>query len=167
VSARLRRSMRWALTAGVLLSACTIKQRTDRARATSGEPPVSEFIKPWGDDGPPVGVKSGDLVWIWGMTGSLPGTLPPRLVEGGVGPETRQALENISDILKSAGAALADVAQCSAFVADTADVAAMTKVYEEYFGTPPARSAVPIGGLTSPARVELECTAVLPSGAQR
>jgi len=150
----------------LLLCACTIKERTDRARTTPGEPPASEFIKPWGDDGPPVGVKSGDLVWIWGMTGVVPGSLPPRVIDGGAGAETRQALENIADILDSAGAVIGDVAQCSAFVADTADVEAMTAVYREYFGTPPARSAVPIGGLGSGARVELECTAVVPSGAR-
>lgn len=154
-----------ALLAALLLSACTIKERTDRVRERPTEPPASEFIKPWGDEGPPVGVKSGDLVWIWGMTGVVPGTLPPRLIEGGVGPETRQALENIADILESAGAVLGDVAQCSVFMADAADLEAMTAVYREYFATPPERTAVPIGGLASGARVELECTAVVPSGA--
>ncbi|MGE0158335.1 MAG: RidA family protein [Gemmatimonadales bacterium] len=145
-----------ALTAG----ACTIEPRTDRVV----EPPPdssSVFIRA-SDDEPPAGVRSGDLVWIWGMTGTAPGAVPPRLVEGGIAAETRQALDNVLAVLEAAGAAARDVAQCSVFVADAADLSAMRAVYAEYFPTPPRRTAVAAAPLPLGARVEIECTAVAP-----
>ncbi len=145
------------------LAGCSIEPRTDR---TAGERPpesLSEFLRPWGESFPPAGVKSGDLVWIWSMAGTVPGSSPLRLVEGGVGAETRQALANIVEVLAAAGAAPRDVAQCSVFLADGADLDAMREAYLEYFPAPPQRVAVEVGDLTLGARVEIECTAVLPT----
>jgi len=150
------------------LAACTIQERTDRAAAAEPEltePPTSGFINPWGDAEPPRAVRSGNLIWIWGMFGTVPGESPARLVEGGAGAETRQALANIASVLTAAGAELRDIAQCSAFLADTADLAAMTEAYRQYFPGEPARTAVSIGDLALGARVELECTAVVSDGA--
>jgi enamine deaminase RidA (YjgF/YER057c/UK114 family) len=149
----------WAL-ACVLTAACTIERRTDRVIE---EPPdsSSSFIRV-SADAPPAGVRSGDLVWVWGTTGTVSGSMPPRLVEGGIGAETRQALENVLDVLEAAGAAPRDVAQCSVFVTDPADLPAMREVYAEYFPVPPRRTAVVAGELALGARVEIECTAVAP-----
>ncbi|MBM4185088.1 MAG: RidA family protein [Gemmatimonadetes bacterium] len=97
------------------------------------------------------------------MTGTVPGSVPPRLVEGGIAAETRQALDNLVAVLSAAGAAARDIAQCSVFLADLAEADAMRSVYADYFPAPPLRIAGAASGLTSGARVELECTAVLPS----
>jgi enamine deaminase RidA (YjgF/YER057c/UK114 family) len=153
--------MKRAVTAasiGLALFGCTIEQRTDRVVA---EPPdtSSVFLRPWAG-APPAGVRSGDLVWVWAMNGTEPGSVPPRLVAGGTAAETRQALENLLGILESAGLAARDVAQCSVFVADGADLAPMREAYAEYFPTPPRRTAVAAAGLGLGARVEIECTAV-------
>jgi len=145
----------------VALSACTIEPRTDRVAAEPPEDSSSVFIRPWAG-APPAGVRSGDLVWIWGMTGTVPGATPPALVQGGAAAETRQALENVLDILEAAGALARDVAQCSIFVSDSTDLAPVRDVYAEYFATPPRRMAVAVAGLGAGARVELECTAVAP-----
>ena len=147
----------------VALAACTIERRTDRDVEEPPTPSASEFLRPWGESAPPAGVKSGDLVWVWAMAGIVPGAVPPRLVEGGIAAETRQALENVVDVLEAGGAAARDVAQCSVFVEDAADLGAMLAVYAEYFPAPPLRTAVAVAGLALDARVELECTAVLPS----
>ncbi len=98
------------------------------------------------------------------MVGSVPGAVPPRLVEGGIGAETRQALENVVDVLEAGGAAARDVAQCSVFLADAADVDAMRAVYAEYLPAQPLRTAIVVTGLSLGARVEMECTAVFPNG---
>jgi enamine deaminase RidA (YjgF/YER057c/UK114 family) len=143
-----------------LSTGCTIEQRTDRI-VTESPDSTSQFIRPWAA-APPAGVRSGDLIWIWGMTGTVRGSVPPRLIDGGAAAETRQALENLLSILESAGAATRDIAQCSVFVADTADLAPMREVYAEYFPTPPRRAAVAVAGLGE-ARVEIECTAVAPA----
>jgi 2-iminobutanoate/2-iminopropanoate deaminase len=145
----------------VALSACSIEPRTDRVVEEPPDDSSSVFIRPWAG-APPAGVRSGDLVWIWGMTGAVPGTTPPALVEGGAAAETRQAVENVLDVLEAAGALARDVAQCSIFVADSADLTPVRDVYTEYFATPPRRTAVAVAGLGAGARVELECTAVAP-----
>jgi 2-iminobutanoate/2-iminopropanoate deaminase len=143
-----------------VLAACTIEPRVDR-EVVEAPDSSSVFIRV-SPDAPPAGVRSGDLVWVWGTTGMVPGAVPPRLVEGGTRAETRQAIENVLDVLEAAGAAARDVAQCSVFVIDTADVAPMREIYTEYFAAPPRRTAVVVGELGLNARVELECTAVAP-----
>jgi len=148
----------------VALGACTIQERTDRTTGASPEltePPTSGFINPWGEAEPPRAVRSGNLIWIWGMSGTVPGESPARLAEGGASAETRQALANIVSILTAAGAELRDVAQCSAFLADEADLPAVTEAYRRYFPADPTRTAVVTGQLALGARVELECTAVV------
>ena len=147
--------------ASALAVACTIERRTDRVV----EEPVdtsSVFIRT-SADAAPAGVRSGDLVWVWGTSGTLPGVVPPRLVDGGVAAETRQAIENVLDVLEAAGASARDVAQCSVFVAESADLAPMREVYAQYFATPPRRAAVSGEALPLGARVEIECTAVVTS----
>jgi enamine deaminase RidA (YjgF/YER057c/UK114 family) len=144
----------------MLAGACTIEQRVDREVV---EPPDSSsvFIRV-SPDAAPAGVRSGDLVWVWGTAGTLPDAVPPRLVEGGVAAETRQALENVVDVLEAACATARDIAQCSVFVSDAADLAVVREVYADYFATPPRRAAVVTGDLGLGASVEIECTAVAP-----
>ncbi len=104
-------------------------------------------------------VRVGDLLYLSGQIGALPGTreLPP----GGVGPETRQTLENIKRVLEHAGSSLERVVKCTVFLADIADYAAMNEVYGSYFpDDPPARSTVAGSGLALGARVEIECMAL-------
>ncbi len=153
-----------SLAAVLVLVGCTIERRTDRSVEEPPTPSASEFLRPWGESTPPAGVKSGDLVWVWAMAGTVPGALPSRLVGGGIGAETRQALENVVDVLEAAGGTARDVAQCSVFLADVAEADAMRAVYTEYFLGPPQRTAIAVAGLALGARVEIECTAVLPSG---
>ena len=165
--------MRRVLAAAALhllaAGACTIEERTDRPTGNDGAPAdtaaTSEFIDPWGGSGAPRGVRSGSLGWIWGMPGVLQGTAPVRLVEGGAGAETRQALANIADVLEAAGAELRDVAQCTVFLADARDSVEVAAAYAESFASPPVRTAVVSGPLALNARVELECTAVVSGGA--
>ena len=150
------------------VGACSIQERTDRTTGVGAAPAdttTSEFINPWGGSSAPRAVKSGSLVWIWGMPGVVPGSEPTRLAAGGAGAETRQALSNIADVLEAAGAELRDVAQCTVFLADAADSTQVAAAYAEYFPSPPVRTAVASGPLTLDARVELECTAVVSDGA--
>lgn len=150
------------------VGACTIQERTDRATGTDAAPTdtaTSEFINPWGGTDAPRAVRSGSLVWIWGMAGVVPGSEPTRVAAGGAGAETRQALSNVVDVLEAAGAELRDVAQCTVFLADAADSTEVAAAYAEYFPSPPVRTAVVAGPLALDARVELECTAVVSDGA--
>jgi enamine deaminase RidA (YjgF/YER057c/UK114 family) len=58
-------------------------------------------------------VKVGDLLYVAGQIGSMPGTLT--LAAGGIGPETHQALDNIKAILDRHGSFLEQIinALCS------------------------------------------------------
>jgi enamine deaminase RidA (YjgF/YER057c/UK114 family) len=144
------------------LAACTIEPRVDRVVEEPADSSTSEFLRPWGEAAPPAGVRSGDLVWIWAMAGTVPGSNPPRLVEGGVAAEARQALDNVVAVLASGGATARDVAQCSVFLADAAEADVLAEVYREYFPAAPQRIGAVLTPLTLGARVEIECTAVVP-----
>ena len=154
-----------------LVAACTLEERTDNRPAVATQPPADhhrEVIQP--PDAPrlPVfssAVRTGNLLFLSGSLGALPGVNPPQLVEGGVEAETRQTFENIKEVLDAAGLTLRDVVKCTVFLADIADYAAVNSVYVEYWdGDPPARSALATSGLALGAKVEIECIAAFPAG---
>ena len=106
--------------------------------------------------------RVGELLFLSGQIGTLPGTA--QLIEGGVGPETRQTLRNIEALLTRHGSSLKRVAKCTVFLADIDDWPAVNAVYREFFGPQfPARSAVAGSGLALGARVEIECLAAVGS----
>ena len=109
-----------------------------------------------------VAIRSGDQVFVSGMTGIKPGTQD--IVDGGVGVQTRQTLENIRTALKSGGATMADVDECTVFLTNMADYAAMNAAYIEFFPVnPPARATLAVSALPRPtALVEIKCSARLP-----
>ena len=160
-----------ALALVALVAACTLEERTDNRPAAATEPAADhhrEVIQP--PDAPRLPVfssagRTGNLLFLSGALGALPGVNPPQLVEGGVEAETRQTFENIQEVLDAAGLTLKDVVKCTVFLADIADYAAVNSVYVEYWdGDPPARSAIAGSGLALGAKVEIECIAAFPAG---
>jgi 2-iminobutanoate/2-iminopropanoate deaminase len=108
-----------------------------------------------------VGVKAGHFVFVSGQLGFDPAS--GNLVEGGVEPETRQLLTNMSNILEAAGTSLASVVKTTVFLRDINDFARMNAVYGEFFTeNPPARSAFQVAALPRGAAVEIEAIALLP-----
>jgi 2-iminobutanoate/2-iminopropanoate deaminase len=107
------------------------------------------------------GIRTGNLVFAAGQLGVPPGQRD--VVAGGIGPETRQALENLDRIFKAAGTTLQRAVKCTVFLADIADFAAMNAAYAPFFtaGELPARSTIAASGLVANARVEIECIAVV------
>lgn len=105
-------------------------------------------------------VRAGGLLFVSGQVGLKPGARS--LVPGGIGPETRQALENIKGVLEAHGSSMERVAKCTVFLADMAEWPKMNEVYVTYFGSSalPARSALGANGLAMGARVEIECIGV-------
>lgn len=103
-------------------------------------------------------VRVGDLLYLSGQLGNQPGGLG--LVEGGVGPETTQTMENIKSVLERNGLSMDRLIKCTVFLADMSEWQAVNKIYKTYFGeNPPARSALGASGLALDARVEIECIA--------
>lgn len=105
-----------------------------------------------------VAVRDGDLVYVSGMTGIKPGTQD--IIEGGIVAQTRQTMENIKASVTAAGGTMADLNECTVFVMDMADYAAVNSVYIEYFRVnPPVRAALAVSALPRPAaRVEIKCS---------
>lgn len=120
--------------------------------------PVVEFRPGTGNVGPfSEAVRVDGLLFLAGMIGTdSTGTL----VRGGIGPETRQTLENIKGALARNGVAMDRVVKCTVFLADIAEWPAMNEVYRTYFPqSKPARSALGGASLVRNARVEIECIA--------
>ncbi|MGE4567232.1 MAG: Rid family hydrolase, partial [Acidimicrobiales bacterium] len=73
-----------------------------------------------------------------------------------------QALENLEQVLATAGATMADVVKTTVFLVDMADYAVMNDLYCAAFGDHrPARSAVAVAALPLGAQVEIEAQAYL------
>jgi 2-iminobutanoate/2-iminopropanoate deaminase len=84
-----------------------------------------------------------------------------KLVEGDVGAQARQALENARAILNAAGLTFAHVVKTTIFLTDMADFAAVNEVYRSYMVEPyPARSTIAVAALPMAAKVEIEMIAV-------
>ncbi len=109
-----------------------------------------------------VAIRSGDQVFVSGMTGVKPGTQD--IVDGGVAAQTRQTLENIKAAVVAGGATMADVDECTVFLKDMADYAAMNAAYIEFFrSAAPARATLSVTALPRPAAlVEIKCSARIP-----
>jgi 2-iminobutanoate/2-iminopropanoate deaminase len=104
-------------------------------------------------------VRVGKMLYLSGQIG-LDGS--GRLVPGGIGAETRQAMDNIQATLEQYGSSLDNVIKVTVMLADINEWSEMNKVYVTYFGKHfPARSALGANGLALGARVEIECLAVL------
>jgi len=97
------------------------------------------------------------LVYVSGQLGVDPATR--ELVEGGIQPQTRQALENISAILSAAGTSLARVGKVNIFITDFSLLGAMNEVYAQYFPQRPAKTTVEITRLDKGGLIEIEVVA--------
>ena len=105
--------------------------------------------------------RVGDLVFCSGALGVDENF---KLVEGGVGAQTRQAIANLQSVLATAGATLADVAKTTVWLTDLADFAVFNAAYAEAFGdTLPARSTVTSALAIPGALVEIEAIASIPA----
>jgi len=80
--------------------------------------------------------------------------------------QTRATIENVRDILASAGAGLADCVEVSAFLVSMNDFGGYNQVYGEYFGYDgPARTTVAVHQLPHPhLLVEIKAVAYKPLG---
>jgi 2-iminobutanoate/2-iminopropanoate deaminase len=105
-------------------------------------------------------LKAGGFVWCSGQIPINPatGTIEAVTIED----QTRQAIENLSNVLAAAGTSLSSVVKTTVFIKDMNDFAALNGVYAEMFGdTKPARSCVEVARLPKDVKVEIEAVAAL------
>jgi len=105
------------------------------------------------------GIQVGSTLYLAGHLGRDPVT--SQLVPGGIEAETRQALANLGDVLKTAGMDFQDVTTVTAYITNFDDFPKFNEVYREFFPKdPPARATVQVAALNAGARVELQMIAV-------
>ena len=104
-------------------------------------------------------VRAGDMLYLAGMVGT---DASGKLVAGGIGPETKQIMENIGAALAKHGSSYDRVVQCTVALADIKEWPAFNDAYKPFFKEHfPARMAFAASGLALGARVEVQCNAVV------
>lgn len=111
-------------------------------------------------------VRVGNTVYLAGQIGmAADGS---GLVSGGIGAESEQALKNIQAVLSHFNLTFQNVVRCQVMLVDIKDWPQFNAVYKKFVKAPyPARSAFAGSGIALNARVEVECTAAVPRGAER
>ena len=105
-------------------------------------------------------VQVGNMLYLSGQVGNIPGEM--NVVSGGIGPETRQTMENIKEVLERYGSSMDQVVKCLCMLEDINEWAEMSGEYVKFFPNhKPARSAFAGSGLAIGAKVEIECWATI------
>ncbi len=106
-------------------------------------------------------IRAGNFLFL---SGQIPlDSKTGELVEGDIGQQTKQVLENIKGILESQKLGMEDVVKATIFLKDIGNFKRMNEVYSTYFPTsPPARSTVEVARLPRDVEIEVEVIAVIP-----
>ncbi len=103
-------------------------------------------------------IEANGFIFVSGQLGINPQT--GMLVEG-IEKQTEQALANLGEILKAAGASYEDVVKCTVLLSDLDNFKIMNEVYAKFFSqTSPARAAYGVVRLPMGGMVEIEAIAV-------
>ena len=104
------------------------------------------------------GIVAGNTLYVAGQEGT---DEAGKLAAGGIGPETKAALDNIAKVLKAAGYEMKDVVSVTVYLADIHDFPEMNKVYKTVLPDPkPARATIQAAALVNDARIEIAAIAV-------
>lgn len=103
-------------------------------------------------------VRAGDFLFIAGQVPVDPAT--GEVAFGSIEQETRQTLENIDALLKTAGLTRSDVVRCGVYLSNGEDFQRMNAVYAEFFGEHrPARTTIVVGFATPEMKIEIDAIA--------
>lgn len=102
-------------------------------------------------------VRVGDLIFVSGQA-SVDKT--GKIISGTFEEEFRRSVENLRQVLESAGSDLAHVVQTRNYIRDSANTPRFNELYREYFSEPfPARTTIS-GCLPPSLHYEIDCVAV-------
>ena len=106
-------------------------------------------------------IRVGDLLFVSGQIPIDPAT--GKLIDQtDIKAQTHRVLENLTAILRAAGASIDSVVRTTVFLRNMSDFADMNSIYAEYFrAAPPARSTVEAARLPRDVSVEIDCIAVI------
>ena len=104
-------------------------------------------------------VEANNTLYISGQIPLDPKTAT--LNDANVKIATKQVLENIGALLKTAGLEYSNVVKCSIFLKNMDDFTEVNEVYATYFtNNPPARETVQVSKLPMDVAIEISCIAV-------
>jgi 2-iminobutanoate/2-iminopropanoate deaminase len=110
-------------------------------------------------------VVANGVVYVSGQLPLLPGN--DVAMPTGIRDQTRQALENVRQILEAAGSSVDRILCVNVFVTDVASWPGVNEVYQEFMGAHrPARTVVPSGDLHFGALVEINAMAAVAGGSR-
>ena len=150
--------------AAMILTVCVAAgaQKKDQPKPAASKAPAIEWSSAANPSARTLSdfVRVGNIIYLSGKLGT---DSSGNLVAGGIGPETKQTLENIKEVLEKNGSSMDNVIKCTVMLADIKEWADMNTVYVTFFKKErlPARSALGVSGLVRNARVEIECMATL------
>lgn len=105
-------------------------------------------------------VRAGNFIFVSGQIPLDPAT--GQVTGRDAAEQAARVMENITAILRQAGAAWGDVVKTTIYLLDMADFGAVNEVYGRYLADPPpARACVGVSALPRGVRVEIEVAAYL------
>ena len=105
-------------------------------------------------------VKTDTMVFVSGQLALDPAT--GNLITDDTKTETRQAMNNLKNVLEAAGSNLEKVIKTTLFIKNMNDFPLINEVYGEFFKqNPPARACVEVARLPKDANFEVEAVGLL------
>ncbi len=103
-------------------------------------------------------IRHNGLVFV---SGQLPlDPVSKEVVEGGIEPQMRQVMANISAILEASGSGLDNILKATIYIPDSSYWPEINRVYAECMGDhKPARAVIPCGDLHYGVLLEMEVIA--------
>jgi 2-iminobutanoate/2-iminopropanoate deaminase len=87
-----------------------------------------------------------------------------KMVEGGIVEQTERVMQNLQEVLRSAGVTWNDVVKTTVYLHDLSNFPTVNEVYGKWLGDArPARSTVQVTALPRGAMVEIDAVAALGS----
>ena len=103
-------------------------------------------------------ITVGEMVWLSGQIALDPNTMS--LVGETAAEQAVQVLDNLGAVLQAANLDYSNLVQCTIYLVDMNDFAAVNEVYARYMpDPPPARATVEVSRLPKDVRVEIGATA--------
>jgi 2-iminobutanoate/2-iminopropanoate deaminase len=104
-------------------------------------------------------IQAGNMLFISGQIAIQKST--GKILTSDIEAETKQVMENISHILKSAGMDFGNIVKSSIFLKDMNNFPKVNEIYGQFFQQqPPARETVEVSRLPKDVNVEISCIAV-------
>ena len=102
-------------------------------------------------------VKAGSFLFVTGQMPTLKNDATT-LMLGGIEAQTKQVMDNLSDVLREAKTGFNNVIFARVYLVNFQDFDKMNAVYEQYFtkGKLPARTCIGVTGLAVGASVEID-----------